>query len=101
MVSNLSHKIHQEIIEIAIRYPVQKIVLFGSRARGDNKRTSDIDLAVFPLPNFNQKGHLTRDLDDINTLLKIDIVLVDEKTGSRLRNAVESEGITIYECSEN
>ena len=35
-----------EICEIAKRCQVDKVLLFGSRARGDFKRTSDIDLAV-------------------------------------------------------
>ena len=35
-----------EICEIAKRCQVDKVLLFGSRARGDFKRTSDIDLAA-------------------------------------------------------
>ena len=35
-----------EIKEIAQKCGVRKVILFGSRARGDFKKTSDIDLAV-------------------------------------------------------
>ena len=35
----------QEIIHLAQKYDVQKVILFGSRARGDYKLKSDIDLA--------------------------------------------------------
>ena len=35
-----------EICDLAEKYHIQKVILFGSRARGDFKRTSDIDLAV-------------------------------------------------------
>ena len=35
-----------ELISIAERYHIEKLILFGSRARGDFRRTSDIDLAV-------------------------------------------------------
>ena len=34
-----------ELISIAERYHIEKLILFGSRARGDFRRTSDIDLA--------------------------------------------------------
>ena len=37
--------IHQ-IINLANRHHIQTVILFGSRARGDFHRTSDIDLAV-------------------------------------------------------
>ena len=36
----------REICYLAEKYHIQKVILFGSRARGDFKRTSDIDLAV-------------------------------------------------------
>ena len=36
-----------ELISIAERYHIEKLILFGSRARGDFRRTSDIDLAGF------------------------------------------------------
>lgn len=31
---------------LAEKYNIEKVILFGSRARGDYKRASDIDLAV-------------------------------------------------------
>lgn len=36
----------QEICQLARKYQIEKVILFGSRARGDYKRVSDIDLAV-------------------------------------------------------
>jgi predicted nucleotidyltransferase len=35
-----------EIRTLAQKYHVKKVILFGSRARGDFKKTSDIDIAV-------------------------------------------------------
>ena len=43
---NLPKKIHQGILNLAKKYQLSKVILFGSRARGDNKERSDIDLAV-------------------------------------------------------
>ncbi|MEE0931917.1 MAG: nucleotidyltransferase domain-containing protein, partial [Clostridium sp.] len=43
---NLSKRIINEIIDISKKYyGINKVVLFGSRARGDNELKSDIDLA--------------------------------------------------------
>ena len=35
-----------EIVAIAKSHKIEKLLLFGSRARGDNNEHSDIDLAV-------------------------------------------------------
>lgn len=42
----IRQQIVDEICILAQKYHVQKVILFGSRARGDYKRTSDFDLAV-------------------------------------------------------
>ena len=40
--------VFEQIKKIKGRYPqLEKVVLFGSRARGDNKYNSDIDICVF------------------------------------------------------
>ena len=43
---NLKESIISEIKDLAIKCGVEKVILFGSRARGDNKERSDIDLAI-------------------------------------------------------
>jgi predicted nucleotidyltransferase len=73
---------------------VKKVILFGSRARGDFKRTSDIDIAV-------DGGDFVRfalDVDEeTSTLLKFDIVDLKKNIQEELRNSIEKEGIVIYE----
>lgn len=44
--SGIKPVVIQEIRELAQKYNISKVILFGSRARGDYKRVSDIDLAV-------------------------------------------------------
>jgi len=78
MALDLDQGLIQSIQEIGRNYAIEQIVLFGSRARGDHKPTSDIDLAVFLMPEFNSRGRMISDFDDLNTLLKIDIVFINE-----------------------
>lgn len=84
----------QEICMLAEKYHVQKVILFGSRARGDYKRTSDIDLAV-------QDGDFARfslDVDEeTSTLLEYDIVDLGGSVQSELLDAIRKEGRIIYE----
>ena len=44
--TGINPKVIREIRDIAEQYGIKKVLLFGSRARGDFKRTSDIDIAV-------------------------------------------------------
>lgn len=93
---NLNKKVIQSIQNIGQNYAIRQIVLFGSRARGDHKITSDVDLAVFPLTEFANRGRLTSDFDDIETLLKIDIVFVDGLDPKLMEN-IRKEGVLLYE----
>lgn len=92
--TGISQIVISEICNLASKYNVRKVILFGSRARGDFRRTSDIDLAI-------TGGDLTQfelDVDDTtSTLLKFDIVNLDGTVQKELRNSIEKEGITIYE----
>jgi predicted nucleotidyltransferase len=83
-----------EIRILAQKNHVTKVILFGSRARGDFKRTSDIDIAVVG-------GNIERfalDIDEeTSTLLEFDIVDMQRNIQEELRKSIETEGLIIYE----
>lgn len=83
-----------ELISIAERYHIEKLILFGSRARGDFRRTSDIDLAV----SGGDFARFALDVEEeTSTLLKYDFVDLDRKVQKELLKSIEKEGIVIYE----
>ena len=43
-------ELYSQLAALAKRYGAKRLVLFGSRARGDNRYNSDIDLAVYGMP---------------------------------------------------
>ena len=47
MVYDLPERVVKDIVTFAKRYSVRKVILFGSRARGNNTERSDIDIAVY------------------------------------------------------
>ena len=100
MSANLSDKLIAEIRELARKHPIQRVLLFGSRARGDHHAASDIDLAVFLLPDFNSRGAVSSDIDELATLLKTDLIFVDEQTDALLLDRINREGVLLYERSE-
>lgn len=93
----LSPKVIAGLKAIAEKYPISKIVLFGSRARGDNNPKSDIDIAIYTSVELKNKGHLISDIDDLETLLKIDIIFVNQDTDEKLISNIQREGVVIYE----
>ncbi len=46
MKCDLPERIIKDITAFALKYDIQKVVLFGSRARGTHTKRSDIDIAV-------------------------------------------------------
>ena len=84
----------EEIKSFAIKHDIQKVILFGSRARGDYKERSDIDLAI-----TGGNGDLfTLDVDEYtSTLLMYDIVNLDKSVRVELLESIQKEGITLYE----
>lgn len=88
------NKIYKDIITIANKYKADKVILFGSRARGDNRERSDIDIAVYGIAEDLQ-AKFNFDIDDINTLLDFDIVHINTKTSKELLDNIEKEGVTL------
>ena len=75
----------------------EKVVLFGSRARGDERERSDVDLAVVGEDITDSEWtDIWCYVDDAPTLLCIDLVRF-EQAPSHLRESVIKEGIALYE----
>ena len=84
----------EEIRNLAQKYDIEKVILFGSRARGDFRRTSDIDIAV----TGGDCARFALDVDEeTSTLLEYDIVDLDRDMQDELRESIEKEGRILYE----
>ena len=85
--TGIKPKVIEEIRTFARKYNIDKVILFGSRARGDYRRTSDIDLAV-----------VGGDFDEeTSTLLEYDIVDMSREMQDELRQSIMREGKILYE----
>ncbi|SET64241.1 Predicted nucleotidyltransferase [Natronincola peptidivorans] len=91
-----------DIRGVATKYKIEKIILFGSRARGDYSTVSDYDIAVFGngLSSMD-KALFCSEIEEINTLKKIDVVFIDESLDDKFIENVMREGVTIYEQTRN
>ena len=91
---NLDKSVLNDIICLAQKCGIKRIVLFGSRARGDNRKNSDIDLAISG-GNINRfKAEID---DEVNTLLMFDVLNLDTDNQKDILKSIRKDGIVIYE----
>lgn len=91
---NISENVKKEIESHAEKHGVEKVILFGSRARGTNGERSDIDLAV----TGGDFSEFCFALDEqINTLLMFDVVDLDSCKSAELISEIERDGVVLYE----
>lgn len=75
---------------------LEKVIMFGSRARKDNKENSDIDLAIYGIDK-EEVWKLSEKIEDINTLYSFDIVVISKDTSVELIKQIKKDGVSIYE----
>ena len=85
----------QEIIHLAQKYDVQKVILFGSRARGDYKLKSDIDLAIYS--NSDIFEFIEEVENTTHTLLEFDFSDMNKVKDDFFIEQIKKDGIIIYE----
>ena len=74
----------------------RRVILFGSRARGDHRYNSDIDLAVDLDLSFREKRQLKEVIDELSGLYSVDLVFLGEVEEDFKRRILE-EGRVLYE----
>lgn len=93
-VDGLSDRVNREIRGCAEKYGVQKIVLFGSRARNTHTERSDIDIAVY---GGDYDGFYWDIKENMHSLLMFDIVDMDSGVSEDLKKEIDKDGVVIYE----
>lgn len=87
-------ELYKQIAEIGKQFSAYKIVLYGSRARGDNRERSDIDIAVFGMPKENQAAFADK-IEQLPTLLDFDIAFISDNTNDKFLNNIIKDGIIL------
>ena len=91
---NLPQPIVDSISDLARQCNLDRVTLFGSRARCDNRERSDIDLAI---QGGDTVAFAAGVDEDIPTLLMFDVVDLDKPVQKELLDEIRKDGVVIYE----
>ncbi|MTV48393.1 nucleotidyltransferase domain-containing protein [Heliobacillus mobilis] len=91
----LNESVTLALTDIFSQYPeVEQVIIFGSRARGDYKKQSDIDFAIYHRGDLSPSLYL--DLDEAAGIYKIDVIDMKTIHNEDLRSKIERDGIEFY-----
>lgn len=88
-------QLYSQLAALAQRHGASRLVLFGSRARSDHHPRSDIDLAVYDMPEI-ERAAFWLEVEELPTLLKLDIVHISPNTSLNLLENIKKDGVTLY-----
>ncbi|HOI24796.1 MAG TPA: nucleotidyltransferase domain-containing protein [Caldisericia bacterium] len=98
MKFGLSNKTIQAITDVFRQYPkIKKVILYGSRAKGTHKHSSDIDLTIISNSlEFNEFQQLQIALDDLMLPYIIDLSMYKDISHKELIDHIQRVGVVFY-----
>ncbi|HPP34606.1 MAG TPA: nucleotidyltransferase domain-containing protein [Ignavibacteriales bacterium] len=93
----LDKNILLRIKNIVLSYgKVDKIILFGSRAKGTAKQGSDIDIALVGSNlSFSEMCRILNEIEELNLPYKVDIIQYDSLSNEDIKKDILKFGIAI------
>ena len=90
----LSNKLLDEIKYIKNKTN-KKLLIFGSRARGDYKMNSDIDIAVIGKIDESTEYSIRNKFDLLDIPYTVDLVFFDRGIKEELEKSIKKEGVEL------
>lgn len=95
--TGLSEEDKTRIQRVFTDYPqISKVILYGSRAKGNFRTNSDIDMTVVGSLDWRTFTSLENDLDDLMLPYKIDLSLYQHLENKRLLDHIQRMGQEFY-----
>ncbi len=103
MIGGISDKSYELIYNAFVKYPmVEEVILFGSRAKGDFKNGSDIDLAIKGHENLkNTAWEISSYLNETLPIpYTIDVLDYNNLKNESLKNHIDRVGIIFFKQNQ-
>lgn len=88
---------YNKIKEVTNKYNMYQFKVFGSRARGDYKTGSDIDIAVYGSIEEKDKFNIMNDFDLLDIPYMVDVVFIQDISKQEFLKSIERDGVLFYE----
>ena len=75
---------------------IEKAAVFGSRAKGNFRKYSDIDIALFSNENLLNVEDVIHRLEQLPLVYKFDVVAYETIRNAALREHIDRVGVVIY-----
>ena len=97
----LSDTVIKELQDVFRRHAnIKKVLIFGSRSRGNYRAGSDIDLAVIGNDiDYNQLLSILCEIDDLELLYSVDLLDYQKKKGTSIGDHIDRVGQVFYEAA--
>ena len=101
MKFGLSDTVIKELQDIFRRHVnIEKVLIFGSRSKGNYRPGSDIDLAVVGKNiDYSQLLEILCEIDELGLLYSIDLLDYQKKVGTPLGDHIDRVGQVFYEAA--
>ena len=92
------NEILTDIIEIVKRYlDPERIILFGSRAKQNYRKSADFDIAIEKEPvDIRTERKIKEEIEQVAGLYKVDLIFL-KNVDSRFREMIIKTGQVVYE----
>lgn len=99
--TGLSDEIHEQMQRVFIENTmIERVILFGSRAKGNYKYNSDIDLAIIGGDNALFYESILLLLNELPTLCKFDVIDYSRISNEQLKSHIDRVGIVIFDRTD-
>ena len=97
----LSDTVIQELQDVFRRHAnIKKVLIFGSRSKGNYRTGSDIDLALIGTDiDYRQILDISLEIDDLGLLYSIDLLDYQSKAGTPIGDHIDRVGQVFYEAA--
>lgn len=101
MKFGLSDTVIDELQEVFRRHPnIQKVLIFGSRAKGNYREGSDIDLAAIGYNlNYNVLLSILTEIDDLELLYSVDLLDYQKTLNTPIGEHIDRVGQVFYQSA--
>jgi predicted nucleotidyltransferase len=84
-----------ELLEyFKIKPEIQKVIIYGSRAKGTYKNGSDIDFAIWS--DKDNTSEIATELDELQTPYMFDVTDYKTLSHENLKKNIDKEGVVFY-----